>query len=155
MTASNRDDSIPRLQDFAARKRAGSEAVSFPDRDWEYISVHPCADEKAVLAQIGYSPERCTSVDFYWRCGGDVSLVQVQGRGYSQRRTPGIYARYEGGDSYAFNIVVVLESGVVRTSDLLLAMGRCVDLGFSESGFPGVGQTKHLTYVGPLEGASA
>jgi hypothetical protein len=146
--------SAQRLADFAARKAGHPDLVAVPERDWEYIVIHPCADESEILDRIGWPAERCVSVDFYWRCGRDVALVQVHARGEPPRERPGIYVRRANNEAYLFNIVAVLGTPVVTTADLRIVKERCVSLGFSGDAFPGeIGPT--LAFVAPLRDGAA
>ena len=144
-----------RLRDFAKRKRGNRHVVEVADRDWEYIPIHPCADETILLAELDYSPESCTSVDFYWRCGPDVAFVQIHAQPYAPNRDPGIYARRAENGAYLFNIVAVLASQVVLLRDLRMVQERCVALGFLGDAFSSAELGETLGYVGGLaEGAA-
>lgn len=77
------------------------------------MPVHPCADEGELLAKLGYSSERCTSVDLWWSDGVDVAFVQVVCVGDARPLVPGLHARRGDGEIAAF--VAVLDRAVVET----------------------------------------
>jgi hypothetical protein len=101
---------------------APDEVYTHFDHGWRYVTVHPFADDHALLARIRLPPGKCTSVDAYWEYDGDVYLVQA----YSEEvgsREQGMYYRWDGGDGYAANLVANLGGGpIIRAAfELVLA----------------------------------
>ena len=139
-----------RISDFFKRKAGNPHLISVVNQDWEYIPIHPCADETSLLTELNYQPERCVSVDFYWRYGPEVAFVQVYSQAVSPPKGPGIYARRAGNAVYLYNIVAVLHGRIVTTSDLRIVQERCILRGFSGDAFPAVEVGSALTFVGPL-----
>lgn len=140
-----------RFKDFDQRRADNPHLVLVSDRGWEYIPIHPCADEHALLSELNWPAERCVSVDFYWRYGVDVAFVQVLAEGASGDMRSGIYARRADNNAYLFNIVAVLRTQVVTRANLREVMDRCMSLGLSSDGFSDTTVGPNLTYVAPLE----
>ena len=140
-----------RLQNFAMRKAGNPYLIAVPKREWEYIPIHPCADETDLLAKLNYLPENCLCVDFYWQCGSDISFVQVQTQSVLPNQSPGIYARYANNEVYLFNIVAIIPDKVVTTNDLCALQERCVALGFLGKEFLSTSVGPNLTYIGSFK----
>lgn len=112
-----------RVKDFESRKAVPEESVfSVEGVEWEYIPVHPLADEVDLLCRLGVSPEQCVSVDCYWRFGDDVALLQVVCQKAAQGRAVGYYARLSEGAGYLLNLVAVVDADSVRHCDLQRVM---------------------------------
>ena len=78
--------------------------------------VHPCADEAALLAELGTAADAFRSVDAYWRYGDNVYFVQVLGAN-APTDQPHICYRFD--TAYRQDqFVVVLPTRAVRTHDL-------------------------------------
>jgi uroporphyrinogen-III decarboxylase len=57
-----------RLDDFQAWAQDDPKIVRrVPKYKWEYIAIHPMADERRWLRKLRMSPENCTGVDAYWK----------------------------------------------------------------------------------------
>src|SRR5438309_1043952 len=64
-----------RWADFRRRvEHAPASVYRHRTRGWEYIPVHPFADEPAELARLGLRPEDCGGVDAWWGIDGDATL---------------------------------------------------------------------------------
>lgn len=82
-----------RLKDFAERKRSDPSSVYHVDMfGWDYINIHPMANETEVLHRIGVTPNDCNAVDCYWQVDEDVVLLKVFSNKYLKDKPPGLYA---------------------------------------------------------------
>ena len=81
-----RETKRTRLADFASRAAYAPEDVQSLPGLGRFIAVHPMADESAVLARLGISPQDCDKVDLYWEYADDVRFVEFCGVDYG---TPG------------------------------------------------------------------
>jgi hypothetical protein len=59
---------------IGALKRYGSPQASSL---FHYVTIHPLADEPALLNRLGVKPENCVAVDCYWALGDEVLFVSV------------------------------------------------------------------------------
>ena len=107
-------------------------------RGWRYIPVHPFADDVEILARIDWPPDRCTNVDAYWECDGDIHFVQAHTVGADVREI-GSYYRWAGNNVYAINCVAVLEERPIVRSDFESILSL-----FAES-LPSLGKGRALT----------
>lgn len=82
--------------------------------------VHPLADETALLAEIGITPEDCWSADAYWRYRDSVYFVQVYGQGHF-RDEPGLYYHFRK-DIRQDVFHIVLPHPTVTTDDFHRAL---------------------------------
>jgi hypothetical protein len=83
------------LADFEGRKSRMHSGVIFrPDYDWQYIPVHPMANETDWLKRHKLTPSDCTQVDCYWRVKNDVVFLQVYSSKSSWHKITGLYARW-------------------------------------------------------------
>src|SRR5262245_18369813 len=81
-----------RQSDFMRRKKSDPMNVhTVPTRGWEYIAVHPLADESILLHSLEMTPDDCTSVDCYWSTQDDVVFLKVLSKTTAMVR-PGLYA---------------------------------------------------------------
>lgn len=88
-----------RLRDFERRKAyAPEDVVQVDGTPWEYIPVHPLADDDETLARLAMRPEECVNVDLYWRREADVVFVRIstvgQCEGEAWFNGPGLYPRW-------------------------------------------------------------
>jgi hypothetical protein len=84
-----------RLADFEGRKLGmRSNLFILPDYDWQYIPVHPMANETDWLERHNLSGVDCTRVDCYWRMKNDVVFLQVYSSKSGWHKAPGLYARW-------------------------------------------------------------
>jgi len=69
-----------RCNDFRRRARYAPESV-YRHRlhDWEYIPVHPFADETELLRRLELQPDACRRVDAWCAIDGDVALLTCEG----------------------------------------------------------------------------
>lgn len=118
-----------RRSDFAARKKASpTEVYVVADRGWEYITVHPMANETNLLTSLGMKPADCTSVDCYWSAKKDVVFLQVAARGASHFE-PGLYASRAEAAPNRMHLLAVVECDVISRSTLEAIMTRFVGVG--------------------------
>jgi hypothetical protein len=117
---------------FNSRKKANpGDVYIVGDRGWEYVTVHPMADEAALLSSLGMRPEDCTSVDCYWAARGDVVFLQVVTSAVSHF-TPGLYARRAEEPPNMTYLLAVVDLDVISRSTVEAVMG-----GFASAGVHG------------------
>jgi hypothetical protein len=118
-----------RRSDFRQRADAAPAGViSVPERGWQYIPVHPMADEARLLESLGMTPEDCTAVDCYWAARTDVVFLQIVTRD-RVAGNPGLYARRSEKRPY-----MVYLSAVVDQKYITRAVVEAVMSGFSRFG---------------------
>lgn len=103
-----------RLATFNARKAYAPRSVlTVAGEDWEYIPVHPFADDDH-LSDIGVAPKDCRHVDAYWRRGEDMCFVEMVA--HPRRRSPhalGFRARWNGWDPPTLNIHIGIQAEAI------------------------------------------
>lgn len=105
-----------RLEDFA--RRAAWNPIGVETRgSWQYIRIHPCADETELLERINGSPQRCLEVDAWWLANDDVYFLQV-----IASPTPGLSARLYHQETARLNLVANLQAHVILVRDFYEAM---------------------------------
>jgi len=93
------DENQMRLRDFADRKAFDPKSViRVQGRDWEYIPIHPMANETETLNELGISPKDCIKVDCYWKVGEEVFFLQVYTKKSGITWGTGFYARLSKGE---------------------------------------------------------
>lgn len=111
-----------RVRDFADRKHLDPAAViDMQTYGWEYIPIHPMANEKEELERLGLKPADCTQVDCYWNVGADVVFLQVYSRKIRPTWNVGLYARWSRGDLPMLYLAACVEDEVI-TQDLMESM---------------------------------
>lgn len=99
-----------RLRDFAARVANDAQGAIALRHGGEILTIHPLADEHAILIRLGLRPEDCMSVDGYWSIGGDVVFLQLNTAITTSLREPGLYARVASYPPRYVNLVVVVDA---------------------------------------------
>jgi hypothetical protein len=135
---------LMRLKSFEERKDYDREGVyKVPQFGWEYINVHPMADETEVLRKLCLQPDDCKAVDCYWHVGSDVVFLQVYSRMYLQDREPALYAhRWPAHDARGLTLLAYLNEPYISRETVERVMQRfyVLDLDgprFSRQGLPG------------------
>ena len=98
-------------------------------RDWQYIPIHPFADELDDLIRLNLRPDDCRSVDAWWGIDGDATLLESGIIGYC----PGparLYAKPTKHDERWVYLVAVLDAPFVTRVAFEAAMVRFADAGF-------------------------
>lgn len=116
-----------RWKDFRRRADYAPESV-YRHRvsGWEYIPIHPFADEPELLARLNLRPEDCRSVDAWWGIAGDATLMQVG----SSKQAPGLHAHGTLDDQRWIYLTASLDVPYVTRAAFEGAMSRFVELGF-------------------------
>jgi hypothetical protein len=99
----------------------------------EYIPVHPFACESELLKDINWLPEKCTSVDAYWKMKNDVSFLQVMTKDVSDNKQVGIYIRWDKTKKQYLNIVAIIDESVVTRDIFEKIMCNVIHLGIHPS----------------------
>ncbi|MCY1005180.1 hypothetical protein OV079_06255 [Nannocystis pusilla] len=110
-----------RLADFAERVQMDEDAPAWPGLG-RCVTVHPMADEAALLARLGLAPAACVAVDLYWEYAGDVAFVQLATTRYWPDRPPGFYARRSAAGHV--NLVAIVPDDVVSSATVERALRR-------------------------------
>ena len=106
-----------RLRDFERRANFTDDLRTY--RSWQYITVHPFADEPELLARLGLHPEDCQKADVWWHTGEDVVLLQTVAVGEEKPTTCSWF-----GDEPYLSIIARLPDKVTTIESLHHAMGR-------------------------------
>jgi hypothetical protein len=99
-------------------------------RGWEYVPIHPFADEPEVLARLRLRPDECRVADAWWGIDGDATLLQLGVVGV----LPGparLLARPTPHEERWVYLVAVVDAPFVTREAFEAAMVR-----FAEAGFP-------------------
>ena len=118
---------LSRWTDFRRRVDYGPQKVYFHEtRGWEYIPIHPFAEDPQLLALHKIEPAECWKVDAWWGIDSDATLVESMIAEHANR-PPGLYAKpisHEEEWSYLFAIFdapyvtrVAFESAIARFAD--------------------------------------
>ncbi|PCC74751.1 hypothetical protein SAMN02745121_06069 [Nannocystis exedens] len=110
-----------RLADFAERARTDEEVFARPGLG-RCVTVHPMADEAALLARLGIEPAACVKVDLYWEHAGDVAFVQIETMQCCPLRPPGLYVRRSAAGHV--NLVAIVPDDVVRSTTVERVLRR-------------------------------
>ncbi len=133
--------------DFDLRKGEVPEGATVVEgKPWEYILVHPVADDTENLERLRWSPERCRSVDCYWRTEHDVFLLRVVVEEDAALEA-GLYACLSPGEAYSVNLVAVVHDTMIRRADIEEAMEQFAAMSGFQTAFRGVGLDKRLRRV--------
>jgi hypothetical protein len=98
---------------------------------WEYIPVHPFADEPKELARLGLRPEDCWGVDAWWGIDGDAPLLEARIVGVGSAGAARLFAKpTDHGERWVY-LVAVLDAPFVTRTAFEAAMVL-----FAEAGFP-------------------
>lgn len=122
-----------RARDFAQRARfSPSDVESYGN--WQYIRVHPLADESELLSRIGVRPADCFVADAWLYTGNDLLLLEVcslTAHEPNRLASPGCTAHWWGDPPYMRIHANVAESEI--TSHVL----RTVMAAIARTGVPG------------------
>lgn len=97
---------------------------------WEYVPVHPFADEPEILSRLDMQPEDCFSVDAWWGIDRDATLLESWVVGWTHRPA-GLYARASLKMDDRVHLTAILDAPFVTRTAFEAAMLR-----FAEAGFP-------------------
>ena len=118
-----------RLADFRRRADFAPESVyRHPERGWEYIPVHPFADETDILEKLGLGSDDCTSADVWWCTGEDRALLC--GIGAVDVDAAGLYARVSDHEDGSVNLTLRTTAPTITRVEIEAAMTRLAELGF-------------------------
>ena len=120
-----------RLADFQRRSAFAPESVyRHREYGWQYIPIHPFADEPDDLSRLQLTANDCFSVDAWWSVDGDATLLQssVVGRGWSQ--PAGLYAWQTDHDLRWVYLVLIVDRDNITRVVFEHAMSQFVSLGF-------------------------
>ena len=112
-----------RLRDFEGRIKFGGDVRTY--RHWRYITVHPFADERDLLARLEMQPEECRNADVWWHTGNDVVLLSMVAAGKERRPTKGIWS----GHRQHLSIVTHVPDETTTIQRLHEAMDRIAAVG--------------------------
>ena len=121
-----------RVSDFQRRAEYSPDSVyTHPDTGWEYIPIHPFADDLSTLRKLDIKPSDCQWVDAWCHINDDATLLQVYSPGHLTKRPEGFYARLTDDElEYCYLTTIVKSASITRTI-FEHAMVR-----FAEYGFP-------------------
>jgi|SRR6266850_3413967 len=137
-----------RLRDFERRKQSDPSAVSYvTEYGWEYINVHPMADEVEVLQRLSIQPEDCVAVDCYWFVGYDVFFLQVYSKSFLQGRVQGLYAQWWTKNVPRLNLAAYLDESYISRRQVEEVMLKFHLLGLQSERFSSRQLTERLTLV--------
>jgi hypothetical protein len=132
-----------RLKDFQSRATfSPSNVYHHRTREWQYIPIHPFADESELLSQLNMQSEHCQSVDAWWSTEGDATLLEVQTTKVSNC-PQGLYARQTDHKSGWVYLTAITNLPSISRTTFELAMEY-----FSALGFP----TAECFQLNPREG---
>ncbi len=103
-----------RLRHFDELSRADLDDVRRPEGLGDYVTVHPLADDVAILDRLGMVAGDCAAVDLYWHHENDVLFVQLLTERYSLHRPCGRYARLAASGSV--NLVTVVPADALDSA---------------------------------------
>jgi hypothetical protein len=120
-----------RWEDFRRRAEFAPQGVyRHRAHGWEYIPIHPFADEPELLLRLHMRAEDCFSVDAWWGIDGDATLLESWTARASGRR-PGLFAKPTDHEERWVYLVAVFDAPFVTRAAFEGAMTR-----FAEAGFP-------------------
>jgi hypothetical protein len=96
---------------------------------WEYLPVHPFADEAELLGRLGMRPEDCVSVDAWWGIDEDATLVEATVVGRSSRPA-GLFAKATDEEDQRVYLLAVFDAPFVTRAAFEGAMTQFVEAGF-------------------------
>lgn len=50
-----------------------------PSKKFQYVTIHPLADEDEILHRLSLAPEKCVACDLYWAIEDRLAFVSIQG----------------------------------------------------------------------------
>lgn len=119
-----------RWRDFLRRVESAPASVyRHRSGGWQYLPVHPFADEELDLARLGIAPEDCWGVDAWWGIEEDATLVQSCIARIADRPT-GLYARQTEHEEGWVYLLAVLDAPAVTRVSFEVALSRFASLGF-------------------------
>jgi len=120
-----------RVSDFRSRANYAPDSVyTHPDTVWQYIPIHPFADELSTLRKLDMKPSECQSVDACCHLNEDAALLQVYCAGYIPNRPKGYYASRTDNELGHCDLTAVVESETITRSIFEKTMEQFVDYGF-------------------------
>lgn len=119
-----------RWNDFQRRIKYAPDTVYRHRADcWEYIPIHPFADDSDELVRLNLQPEDCTGVDAWWGIDGDATFFQAWAVSDAGRPV-GLYARMTADDNAWCYLAAVVDAQYVTRVAFESAMSRFAELGF-------------------------
>lgn len=119
-----------RFADFGRRAEyAPGDVYRHRLHGWEYIPVHPFADELEALGKLGLRPEDCTAADAWWSINGDATLLQTMTARMQEQAS--FHAKPTPHDDRWVYLVAILDRPFIIRDDFEAAMTR-----FAQAGFP-------------------
>ena len=100
---------------------------------WEYIPVHPFADEPDLLASLQLRPEDCRSADAWWGIDGDATLLQSSVVGLfpgPNQQVAGLTAQATTHPERWVHLFAVLDAPFVTRAAFEASMLKFADAGF-------------------------
>ncbi len=98
---------------------------------WQYIPIHPFADDTEDLSRLGLAPGDCWSADAWWGIEGDAALVQSC-IAHMAGRSPGLYACQSVREEGRVDLLAVLEAPYVAREAFEAVLSRFAVLGFPD-----------------------
>ena len=122
---------LQRAADFRRRADFAPDKVyRHRGRGWEYIPIHPFADEPADLARLKLRPEDCLLVDAWWSIDGDATLLQ-SGTSSVHSHPAGLFAKPTPHKEQWVYVVAFFDAPYVTRTAFEEAMTK-----FAAAGFP-------------------
>jgi hypothetical protein len=98
---------------------------------WQYIPIHPFADDTDDLSRLGIAPGDCWSADAWWGIEGDAALVQSC-IARMAGRLPGLYACRSVSEEGSVDLLAVLEDPYITREAFEVVLSRFAALGFPD-----------------------
>lgn len=129
---------IKRHHDFRQRADYAPESVyCHPVHAWEYIPIHPFADDVTLLRQLAMRPEDCRAVDAWWCIEGDVTLLEVRVVDDRHSEPTGLFATAPSHQAQWVYLTAVLDLPCITRTVFETVMLRFIEAGFPHhSQFP-------------------
>ncbi|HZS10400.1 MAG TPA: hypothetical protein VFD58_36560 [Blastocatellia bacterium] len=121
------------MQDFLSRVDYAPEDVyRHRQTGWQYIPVHPFADEPEVLSRLNLKPDDCWSSDAWLAVNNDATLIQSRTVKVCCEQ-PGLYASQNNDELHWPYLRVIVDAPCITRMILESAMTQFVLLGFPDS----------------------
>lgn len=120
-----------RWKDFRRRVACAPNSIyQHCTHGWEYIPVHPFADESEDLARLKVQPDDCRRVDAWWGIDEDATLLESIVTPHSPHRPAGLYAKVTTDPKRWAYLLAVIDAPRITRAAFEDAMSRFAQLGF-------------------------